>query len=365
MGNVLNQVSKDVGNSKQEAQVNQPPVVSFFGDDKVESVNFEMGQKSINELESNPKRYRHHFLKADMTYQKQTFRNIDIRYDGWSRFEMFLRNQHKWLPSFYVNLSINKKINLEKVSKLGFHSLSSDPSLIRERLSFQIFDKFGVEVPRTRFVDLNLSNKYVGIYLMMERVNNAALVSRFAEEIYENHSIQKTLSNYYRKKNLLTVLMTIDPDFLAKYLALTLLIGDSDGLLNYSNVRFYKVNKVEKVMPIDLDRTFYSQCDWKELLEANQDLQGDKELSNIVRFIKLAKNDFKRKLLTNIKTIESENYSEKFVSELIQQNYLELGGRVSPMEAEENQRELERQYHCGIEILIWLERFLSGEVDKK
>lgn len=51
-----------------------------------------------------------------------------------------------------------------------FHAPYSDKSLLRNVLSFSIYEKMGHWAPRTRYVDLYLNNEYQGIYVLTEKI---------------------------------------------------------------------------------------------------------------------------------------------------------------------------------------------------
>ena len=65
------------------------------------------------------------------------------------------------------------------------HAPYSDKSLLRNVISFAIYERMGHWAPRTRYVDLYLNENYQGIYVLMEkvkRVKNRVDIAKITEE---------------------------------------------------------------------------------------------------------------------------------------------------------------------------------------
>jgi hypothetical protein len=66
-------------------------------------------------------------------------------------------------------------------NKLQFHAMNLDASLLRERLSYGLFDALGVHASRTAHVRLRVNGKLVGIFLLVEVIDGPFPRGRFAD----------------------------------------------------------------------------------------------------------------------------------------------------------------------------------------
>jgi spore coat protein CotH len=65
---------------------------------------------------------------------------------------------------------------------LVLDNLVTDASMLRERLSFLVFEAMGIQSPRNSFARLTVNGEYWGIYALVEPVGKDFLKERFGEE---------------------------------------------------------------------------------------------------------------------------------------------------------------------------------------
>jgi spore coat protein CotH len=66
--------------------------------------------------------------------------------------------------------------------RLVLDNLVQDPSLLRERLSFAVFEAMGIAAPRNAFAKLYVNGEYWGLYDLVEKVSKPFLKARLGEE---------------------------------------------------------------------------------------------------------------------------------------------------------------------------------------
>jgi hypothetical protein len=65
---------------------------------------------------------------------------------------------------------------------LVIDNLTTDASMLRERLSFLVFEAMGVPAPRNAFARLNVNNEYWGLFALVEPVSKPFLEARLGEK---------------------------------------------------------------------------------------------------------------------------------------------------------------------------------------
>jgi spore coat protein CotH len=65
---------------------------------------------------------------------------------------------------------------------LVLDNLTQDPSMLRERLAFRVFEGMGIAAPRNSFARLTVNGQYWGVYALVEPVSKPFLKERFGEQ---------------------------------------------------------------------------------------------------------------------------------------------------------------------------------------
>jgi spore coat protein CotH len=89
-----------------------------------------------------------------------------------------------------LKLDFNRNVKgqkLDGLTRVNLHTGVSDPSRLREALSYALFHDLGVPVPRTAFAEVYLTvpdqydHELVGVYTLVEEVNKTFLAREFGE----------------------------------------------------------------------------------------------------------------------------------------------------------------------------------------
>ena len=123
-----------------------------FYQDRVVTVRFVMPEEDWNYLKENAS--EEDYVKADMWFDGDLVPDIALRPKGNSSLATTIRsNSIRFSLKADLNF-FNSARNLDGVKKLNFNNGFSDPSFMREVLSYGIFAQMGIPTPRTSFVDL-------------------------------------------------------------------------------------------------------------------------------------------------------------------------------------------------------------------
>lgn len=79
------------------------------------------------------------------------------------------------LPKLSFNVRLHETLPELRSDRLNLNAMYTDPSMVREHLSMQVFREAGVPASRTSYVDLFLNDSYEGLYLYVQRVDDVLL----------------------------------------------------------------------------------------------------------------------------------------------------------------------------------------------
>ncbi|MGE5395774.1 MAG: CotH kinase family protein [Candidatus Saccharibacteria bacterium] len=127
------------------------------------------------------------YTAASIIVDGMALDSIGLRYKG---FNSWWRSVKKPLK---VDLNEYKsKQQYDGLKKFNLHNGSSDPSFIRENLSYKILRSMGIKAPRTAYAKVYLDTAYLGVYRLVEQIDNAFLDVNFGNHdgnLYKQHSI--------------------------------------------------------------------------------------------------------------------------------------------------------------------------------
>lgn len=98
--------------------------------------------------------------------------------------------RHKGFNSWWSSDKKPIKININRykdqqqydgLSKFNLHNGSGDPSFIRENISYEILRSLGITAPRTAFAKVYIDEDYMGLYRLVEQIDNTFLDVNFGD----------------------------------------------------------------------------------------------------------------------------------------------------------------------------------------
>src|SRR4030043_16334 len=166
------------GCDRQSAGQSEESTAAFCPD-RVVSVRFVMTEENWTSLRENAR--DEDYVKTDMWYDGELVPDIAVRPKGNSSLATAISTGSIRF-SFKADLNFfNSARNLDGVKKLNFNNGFSDPTFMREILSYELFAQMGIPTPRTAFVDLWINDTHMGLYTMVEQIDQTFLRRYFTD----------------------------------------------------------------------------------------------------------------------------------------------------------------------------------------
>jgi hypothetical protein len=184
------------------------------------------------------------------------------------------------------------------LQRLNFHSMLRDPSWMRERLAYRVFEDAGIDAPRTSWARIAVNGEDLGVFTVVEAIDARFADRRFffddgllykeawpvsLDPDYYEQRLRTKRSEPHEHTKMLAFARELsqagpdglagvlerwtDPDQLMRYMAVDRLIGNWDGITAWycdpgacANHNFYWYAEGEhqrlRLIPWDLDNTF-------------------------------------------------------------------------------------------------------------
>lgn len=121
------------------------------------------------------------YAKADFWFDQQMVSNVAVRAKGSSSLT-YVVDKGSDRISLKVNFDrLHPGLAFCNLKKLNFHNNYRDPSLMRERLAYEVFARRQVPAPRAAHVDLWVNDMHMGVYTQVEQVDKVFLRRHFAD----------------------------------------------------------------------------------------------------------------------------------------------------------------------------------------
>ncbi len=151
--------------------------VALFESKKISSISVTIPVDSLKKIYDNP--YLDYYFKAQFVYddglQRDSVADIGMRLRG---------NTSRAAEKKSFKISFNEFVAGRKyqgVKKINLNGQHNDPSLIREKLFYDLWKSAGMPERRTAFVKLFINQKYYGLYTILEEFDKDWLKRVYAE----------------------------------------------------------------------------------------------------------------------------------------------------------------------------------------
>ena len=150
-----------------------------FYPDRVVTVRFLMTEEDWAYLQENAS--EESYVQADMWYDSELVPDIALRPKGNSSLSSTISSGSiKFGLKADLNF-FNAERSLDGVRKLNFNNGFSDPTFMREILSYELFEQMGLPTPRVSFVDVFVNDIHLGLYTMVEQIDQTFLARYFSD----------------------------------------------------------------------------------------------------------------------------------------------------------------------------------------
>ncbi len=161
--------------SSRAAYTNVDP----FTDDYIATVRIIISLEDWESLTTNA--YAKDYYKADFWFDDELVPDVAVRTKGNAS---LMETVHWESPRFPLCVDfnmLNRARNFHGMQKVHFNNGWSDPTLLRDVISYPIFAEMGVPSPRASLVDLWVNDMHLGVYTMVEAVDKSFLRRHFTD----------------------------------------------------------------------------------------------------------------------------------------------------------------------------------------
>ncbi len=150
-----------------------------FISDRVVEVRIVMKPEIWDNLLSNPK--KEEYKQADFWFDGQLVPDVAVRTKGSSSLTYVVDDESiRFSLKVDFNLLNDARI-FRDLKKINFHNNYRDPTLMRERLAYELFAQMEVPAPRAAHVDLWVNDTHMGVYTQVEQVDKTFLRKNFSD----------------------------------------------------------------------------------------------------------------------------------------------------------------------------------------
>ncbi|AKL94793.1 spore coat protein CotH [Clostridium aceticum] len=153
---------------------------AIFSKDGIVDIHVEVGEEDWASILAAP--MEEEYKTAKITVDGITLENIGFRTKGNSSLKSVARSDSERY-SFKIN--INKYVKTQTLLGLDEFVVNnnfSDPSYLREYLSYEALRELGADVPLTNFANVYINGELYGFYLMVESIEDSFLVRSFGDD---------------------------------------------------------------------------------------------------------------------------------------------------------------------------------------
>ena len=225
------------------------------------------------------------WVKARFRYRGDTWDEVAVRLKG-HRSMRTLEEK----PSFKVQFDKYVKQRFLGLRSITLNGMVEDPTLVREALGYRLYREVGVPAPDTGYAQVSLDGQPLGLYLLVESVDQEFLDRRFGDhegDMYEGEygcdlypedvaGMEREVGGKDRRELAALVATAGGPvdqliggpaarfdSSALSYLAVSALLGDFDGYRHSHNYRIYRDPEARRwfFIPWGIDRVFYKRLE--------------------------------------------------------------------------------------------------------
>ncbi|MGA1842888.1 MAG: CotH kinase family protein, partial [bacterium] len=150
---------------------------NLFATDKVVDVRLELTDEAWQAILADP--MAEEYQPCNIIYNGIRLENVAVRTKGQSSLMTVAMNPDSNRYSFKVDINYYMDQDLFGLQKINLNNGFSDPTFMREYLSYHLMQEMGIPSPRTAFVNLYINDELFGLYLAVEAVDDEFVEARF------------------------------------------------------------------------------------------------------------------------------------------------------------------------------------------
>ncbi|MEW5801387.1 MAG: CotH kinase family protein [bacterium] len=259
----------------------------LFLSDRVVEVRLELSDEAWQAMLADPQ--AEEYQEGNIVYNGIRLDKVAVRTKGQSSLMSVAGNPNSNRYSFKIDMNhYVKGQDLRGIEKLCLNNGFSDPTFMREYLSYDLMRAMDLPTPRTAFIDLSINNEHLGLYTAVEAVDDEFVKAHFergdgdlykaemgSDLLWKGDNIDsyttlelKTNEDTSDHSALLTMLDELDNgsdyeqvvnvDAMLRYLAVSTALTNLDSYQGSfaQNYYLYEENGLFTLIPWDLNMSF-------------------------------------------------------------------------------------------------------------
>ncbi|MGO1042346.1 CotH kinase family protein [Clostridioides difficile] len=154
-------------------------IEKYFDRDKVMEINIEIDDSDLKDMNENA--IKEEFKVAKVTVDGDSYGNVGIRTKGNSSLTS-VANSDSDRYSYKINFDkYNTSQSMEGLTQLNLNNCYSDPSYMREFITYSICEDMGLATPEFAYAKVSINGEYHGLYLAVEGLKESYLENNFGD----------------------------------------------------------------------------------------------------------------------------------------------------------------------------------------
>ncbi|MCC0670041.1 CotH kinase family protein [Clostridioides sp. ZZV14-6009] len=154
-------------------------IEKYFDRDKVMEINIEIDDSDLKDMNENA--IKEEFKVAKVTVDGDAYGNVGIRTKGNSSLTS-VANSDSDRYSYKINFDkYNTSKSMEGLTQLNLNNCYSDPSYMREFITYSICEDMGLATPEFAYAKVSINGEYHGLYLAVEGLKESYLENNFGD----------------------------------------------------------------------------------------------------------------------------------------------------------------------------------------
>lgn len=159
---------------------------NVFPHNKVINVSITIAEEDYQKMLDTP--LNEEYFKANVDYNGYTFNSVAIRTKGNSSLKSVANtNSDRYSLKLDLDYYISEQ-NLFGIKNINLNNLFADNTMMAEYLAYEMLSELETAAPRTTYTSLYINDKYVGLYLSVEQVDESFLLNNYGNangELYK------------------------------------------------------------------------------------------------------------------------------------------------------------------------------------
>lgn len=152
----------------------------IFRENEVTEIRVEMAEEDKTFLLSNENRYSEVYVSANVSFTNSQLRNVSVNNVGIRLRGNTARGHLK--RSYKIDFQEFGGDQFFNHKKINLKPNVNDPAHVRELLTMQLYRQMDVPAPRVAPSALYLNEEYMGVYLMLEQIDDEFVDKRYGHE---------------------------------------------------------------------------------------------------------------------------------------------------------------------------------------